>query len=60
MEQDILKQIYFGEIVPWENRNDRTPEMAEIADRIDGEIGNIAFHCDILNQHRIDAHTDND
>lgn len=38
MEQDILKQIYFGEIVPWENRNDRTPEMAEIADRIDGEI----------------------
>lgn len=37
MEQDILKQLYFGEIVPWENRNDRTPEMAELAERIDGE-----------------------
>ncbi len=38
MEQDILKQLYFGEIVPWENRNDKTPEMAELAERIDGEI----------------------
>ena len=37
MEQDILKQLYFGEIVPWENRNDKTPEMAELAERIDGE-----------------------
>ncbi len=37
MGQDILKQLYFGEIVPWENRNDRTPEMAELAERIDGE-----------------------
>ncbi len=32
MEQDILKQLgYFGEIVQWENRNDKTPEMAELA-----------------------------
>ena len=23
--------------IPWENRNDRTPEMAELAERIDGE-----------------------
>ena len=37
MGQDILKQLYFGEIVPWENRNDRTPEMAELAERIDVE-----------------------
>ena len=37
MGQDILKQLYFGEIVPWENRNDRTPEMAELQERIDGE-----------------------
>ncbi len=22
MEQDILEQLYFGRIVPWENRND--------------------------------------
>ena len=38
MEQDILKQLYFGEIVPWEKRNDKPPEMAELAERIDGEI----------------------
>ncbi|MDE6902997.1 MAG: hypothetical protein K2P22_09685 [Lachnospiraceae bacterium] len=38
MEQDILEQLYFGKIVPWENRNDKTPEMEEISDRIDGEI----------------------
>lgn len=41
MERDILRQLYLGKITPWENRNDRTPEMAEIADRIDGEIGRL-------------------
>ena len=29
MEQDILEQLYFGRIVPWENRNDKTPEMEQ-------------------------------
>ena len=46
MEQDILKQLYFGEIVPWENRNDKTPEMVEIADRIDDEIERLKERLD--------------
>ena len=27
MEQDILERLYFGRIVPWENRSGNTPEM---------------------------------
>ena len=27
MEQDILDRLYFGKIVPWENRRGNTPEM---------------------------------
>lgn len=38
MGQDILKQLYFGEIVPWENRNDKTPEMVLLSDQIDADI----------------------
>lgn len=41
MEQDILKQLYFGEIVPCESRGGRTPETDEIADRIDGAAGRL-------------------
>lgn len=46
MEKDILKQIYFGEVVPWENRNDKTPEMMEIADRIDDGIERLKERLD--------------
>lgn len=38
MEQDILKELYFGEIVPWENRNDKTPEMVRLSDQVDTDI----------------------
>ena len=34
MEQDILEQIYFGRIVPWENRNDKTPEMEQCSEQV--------------------------
>ena len=34
MEQDILEQLYFGRIVPWENRNDKTPEMEQCSEQI--------------------------
>lgn len=38
MEQDILNQLYYGEIVPWENRNDKTPEMMPLSDQVDADI----------------------
>lgn len=38
MEKDILSQLYYGNIVPWENRNDRTPEMEPFSDQIDKDI----------------------
>ena len=34
MEQDILEQLYFGRIVPWENRNDKTPEMEQCSEQV--------------------------
>ena len=38
MEQDILNEFYYGRIVPWENRNDRTPEMEPFSDQVDQDI----------------------
>ncbi len=35
MEQDILTQLYFGKIVPWEKRGGTDPEMDVLRDRID-------------------------
>ena len=34
MEQDILEQLYFGRIVPWENRNDKTPEIEQCNEQV--------------------------
>lgn len=38
MEQDILNQLYYGKIVPWENRNDKTPEMEPLGEQVDQDI----------------------
>ena len=38
MEQDILKELYYGKIVPWENQNDHTPEMAEYKEKVSEDI----------------------
>ena len=35
MEQDILTQLYFGKITPWEKRGGTDPEMDALRDRID-------------------------
>lgn len=37
-QQDILDQLYYGNIVPWENRNDRTSEMEPFSDQVDKDI----------------------
>lgn len=38
MEQDILDALYYGHIVPWENRNDKTPEMKSYSEQADEDI----------------------
>lgn len=38
MEQNILNQLYYGKIVPWENRNDKTPEMEPFSEQVDQDI----------------------
>lgn len=35
MEQDILTQLYFGKITPWEKHSGTDPEMDALRDRID-------------------------
>ena len=34
MEQDILTQLYFGKVAPWEKRSGTDPEMDALRDRI--------------------------
>ena len=41
MERNILDQLYFGKIVPWENNNGSSPEMQEVRDQIDEDIGTL-------------------
>ena len=38
MEQDILDQLYYGKIVPWENRRSNTPEMDSLSGQVDQDI----------------------
>ena len=38
MEQDILNELYYGRIVPWENRNDQTPELIPVKEQISTDI----------------------
>lgn len=38
MAQDILSQLYYGKIVPWENQNDKTPEMEAYSEQVDQDI----------------------
>lgn len=38
MEQDILNRLYYGKIVPWENRNDKAPEMEPFSEQVDKDI----------------------
>lgn len=38
MEQDILDRLYYGKIVPWENRRDNTPEMDSLSGQVDQDI----------------------
>ena len=38
MEQDILTQLYFGKVAPWEKRSGTDPEMDALRDRINTAI----------------------
>ena len=42
MEQDILEQLYFGRIVPWENRNDKTPEIEQCSEQVYQDMEHLA------------------
>lgn len=38
MEQDILNELYYGRIVPWENGNDQTPELRPVKEQVNADI----------------------
>ena len=38
MEQDILEQLYYGRIVPWEKPKDQTPEAVAFCEQADRDI----------------------
>lgn len=33
-----MNALYYGHIVPWENRNDKTPEMEPYSEQADADI----------------------
>lgn len=38
MEEDIIDQLYFGRIVPWERRVEKPPEIEKYSDQICEDI----------------------
>lgn len=38
MEQDILEQLYYGRIVPWEKPKDQIPEAVAFCEQADQDI----------------------
>lgn len=46
MSKDILNELYYGHIVPWENQNGRTPEMEPFSDQADKDIEHLKERLD--------------
>ena len=42
MSESILDRLYYGRIVPWENKNDVTLQMQEVKGRIDDAFRSLA------------------
>lgn len=38
MEQDILDRLYYGKIVPWENRRGNNPEIDSLSGQVEQDI----------------------
>lgn len=59
MEQDILSQLYYGKIVPWENQNDKTPEMEAYSEQVDQDIQHLESLLDDDGRKVLDRLLDN-
>lgn len=46
MEQDILNELYYGRIVPWENGNDQTSELLPVKEQISADIEQLKIQLD--------------
>lgn len=38
MEEDIIDQLYFGKIVPWEKQVEKSPEIKQYGDQVCEDI----------------------
>ena len=47
MEEDIIDQLYFGRIVPWERQVEKPPEIEKYSDQVceDAKILSICKSC---------------
>ncbi len=46
MKDDILDQLYFGKIIPWEKHHGSNPEMVALNQRIDEAIHSLEAKLD--------------
>lgn len=59
MEQDILSRLYYGKIVPWENRNDKSPETVSISEQVHKDIEHLEKLLDGENRMVLERLLDN-
>lgn len=59
MEQDILSRLYYGNIVPWENRNDKVPEMIPVNEQINSDIDLLREQLDDVGKTLLERLLDN-
>ena len=44
----IRDRLYFGRIVPWENRNDKTPEIEQCSEQVYQDMEPVSYtHLDV-------------
>lgn len=59
MEEDIIDQLYFGRIVPWERQVEKTPEIEKYSDQVCEDIEYLQKRLDEVGKSVLERLLDN-
>ena len=59
MEEDIIDQLYFGRIVPWERQVEKPPEIEKYSDQVCEDIENLQKRLDEVGKTVLERFLDN-
>ena len=59
MEEDIIDQLYFGKIVPWEKQVEKSPEIKQYGDQVCEDIECLQKSLDEIGKNVLERFLDN-